>query len=180
MRSLAECNSLLRHLHSTDNDTRLQSNRTTQSVELIVNLVRELSCRRQDEGEEGLRVFPECLQNGQSESDRLSGASLGETDYVLALECMRDGFRLNACWLRVSEFGTGGTKLRADAELCKGARSRFFLLLLRLLAFRLGFVACGGSVLVGTCVLFLSCSTFLSNFSLGLFITDFLVVDLRP
>ena len=121
MRSLAECNSLLRHLHSSDNNTRLQSDRTTQSVELIVNLVCELSCRRQDESEEGLRVFPECLQNRQSEGDRFTGTGLSETDDVLALQSMRDGFRLNARWLRESELCTRGAKLGAYAELCKGA-----------------------------------------------------------
>ena len=116
VRPLAELDGLRHHVDPAHEDPALDADARAERLELLGNLDGELARGREHEGEESLGLVEELLEDGKRERAGLTGARLGETDDVLALQRLRDGLCLNLGWGLPPESRRRGRELVAHAE----------------------------------------------------------------
>ena len=100
---LSQSNCLLNHIQATEEERAPQRYERAEGFERGGDLGGQFSCRREDEGEQGLGLVEESLEDWEREGGSFSGSRLGNTDDVAVLKSERDCFGLDGCWLLVSE-----------------------------------------------------------------------------
>lgn len=80
---------------TSDNDSTLDTDGSSKSLELLGDLIGELASRREYESEDASWTSQESLKNGQRERARFAAASFGQTDYVVTFERDRQRLALN-------------------------------------------------------------------------------------
>lgn len=73
----------------------LNRDELTECLELVSDLVCQLTGRRENQCEYRLRGLHERLQDGQGEGARLSGTSLGQSNHIFSLQCHRNRLPLD-------------------------------------------------------------------------------------
>jgi hypothetical protein len=99
---LAERNSLLYHVQATENQSTPERNKRPKRLKGLCDLGCKFSCRREDQGEQGLGLVEKSLEDWQGKSGRFTATCLCDTDDIAVLQGKGNRLLLNGSWSLVS------------------------------------------------------------------------------
>ncbi len=112
---LAQRNRLLHHVQATQNQSTSERDQGPEGLKRLRDLGRQFSRRGQHQGEEGLGLVEEGLEDREGECGRFTATGLCNADNVAVLQGEGDGLLLNGRRFLVAKLVAGVAKGVDDA-----------------------------------------------------------------